>query len=84
MKAFEIIWSGLPEIKGIYAAETSSKAKYLCASAIVETGYAKLKGSVFPELTCRRRPDLDAWASQFNRPSSYSAEFVYCSVGGES
>jgi len=71
------------EVRGIYAAQTAGKAKYLCASAIVETGYANSKGDIFPELTCRRRSELDAWASQFGRPASYSVELVYCSIGGD-
>jgi hypothetical protein len=75
MKAFEIVWSGLPQAKGIYAAPTASKAKYHVAKVVVEVGYARKVGDVFSGLSCKRKPEHDQWAEQLNRVLGVSSEY---------
>lgn len=76
MRAFEICWKGLPDCVGIYAAPSAAKAKYACASVLLETGYAPSERDAFVGMTCHRRPDLDVWASQFASLQSRAKEFV--------
>ena len=83
MKAFEITWKQIPKSKGFYAAPTAGKAKYHAASILDDCSYVDSIGSAFRDLTCRRRPDLDVWASQFNRVTSRGAEYVCSDLEGD-
>ena len=53
------------DIHSGYIATSRSKAKYLCAIALVETGYCRNCGEAFKEIKrCVRAPDLDWWSDR--------------------
>lgn len=59
MKAFRIVWSGIPEESGIYIAATAAKAKAIALRHLEDVGYR----GTFAQLKCRRAPEYDAWAA---------------------
>ena len=60
MKAWRIVWPGLPDEVGIYIASTAGKARAMAHRQLHEAGY---KGR-WTELRVRRAPEYDRWAER--------------------
>ena len=62
MKAWRIVWKGMPQEAGIYIAPTRGKAMAKAMRQIDECGYS----AKWPDLHCRRAPQYDDWAGRQN------------------
>lgn len=76
MKAWRVAIRGW-DIKGIVAAETRGKAKYIVKSSGNDAGY-QIK---FPDINVRREPKYDKWAEKpFNASKFMDEKYITITV----
>ena len=72
LKAFAVVWSGMPDETAHYAAETAGKARYLAFSSIRDYVARDVQ---FSQLKVKRVPNYDAIAKDRPKPGFINIPF---------